>query len=71
MHGSNLLWLETEARARMTDRHARTERAARRVRPAAIRFPGTGGARRVIGRGLVALGARPATPRPLAEGPAA
>ena len=62
MHGSNLLWLETEARARMEHRVSLSKPAPRRVRPAAIQCPGIGPARRVLGRGLVALGERLAAP---------
>ena len=71
MNGSNLLWLETEAQARMAERRAQAGLARRRARPAAIRFPGTGTVRRVIGNGLIALGARLAAPRPVVERPAA
>jgi hypothetical protein len=65
------MWLETEALVRMAERQGRGKVASRRSRQPLVCFSGPADARRVVGRGLIALGERLATVRPVAEQPAA
>ena len=71
MQGSNLSWLEVEARYRIAERTALSRPPRRPRRQPAAWCPPPATPRRVIGHALVALGERLAQPRPARQRSAA
>ena len=71
MQGHNLWWLEVESQYRVADLNAATRTSRRPRRQPVVRFPAAIHGRRVLGQGLIRLGARLVEPRQVQQRSAA